>query len=384
MAARRPFAILALPPPRSRGGRDRARPGARHGAAAAGEAWSSAARRQPPAGGAAHGALAEPVPRRPRSATFRILPLGASAPLLAASSSARPPRVRLPGRRRSRAADGPRAADGGRAGGARSVNLGRAGDATGPSRSAGARAGVAAGTYRSRVTRGRPRRGRSSALRARRGKRRAQVPRRPRPAPAPPRARRRPRADTGSGVFPVAAARTRSAADAASARAQRPHPPGPGHHRGRGHPARRARAPATSSGRASRRPARATTSSSSTPSTTRDYVFMHLRRGSEPSRRAPVQSRRPALGPVGTTGDADRPAPALRALAGRLVRQAATPIDPLPQLQAWAAAAEPQAAGDAALPSAPLGEIAQLVEHTTENRGVPGSSPGLAIAAPGF
>ena len=26
-----------------------------------------------------------------------------------------------------------------------------------------------------------------------------------------------------------------------------------------------------------------------------------------------------------------------------------------------------------------LGEIAQLVEHTTENRGVPGSSPGLAI-----
>src|SRR5436190_16916290 len=27
------------------------------------------------------------------------------------------------------------------------------------------------------------------------------------------------------------------------------------------------------------------------------------------------------------------------------------------------------------------GEIAQLVEHTTENRGVPGSSPGLAIQA---
>ncbi len=25
------------------------------------------------------------------------------------------------------------------------------------------------------------------------------------------------------------------------------------------------------------------------------------------------------------------------------------------------------------------GEIAQLVEHSTENRGVPGSSPGLAI-----
>src|SRR4051794_12322975 len=33
--------------------------------------------------------------------------------------------------------------------------------------------------------------------------------------------------------------------------------------------------------------------------------------------------------------------------------------------------------GSLAFPRA--GEIAQLVEHTTENRGVPGSSPGLAI-----
>src|SRR5579884_1290594 len=33
----------------------------------------------------------------------------------------------------------------------------------------------------------------------------------------------------------------------------------------------------------------------------------------------------------------------------------------------------------APLASAPTGEIAQLVEHTTENRGVPGSIPGLAI-----
>src|SRR5829696_4277126 len=32
------------------------------------------------------------------------------------------------------------------------------------------------------------------------------------------------------------------------------------------------------------------------------------------------------------------------------------------------------------LPFSALGEIAQLVEHTTENRGVPGSSPGLAIS----
>ena len=35
-----------------------------------------------------------------------------------------------------------------------------------------------------------------------------------------------------------------------------------------------------------------------------------------------------------------------------------------------------------ALPSRLHGEIAQLVEHTTENRGVPGSSPGLAILKP--
>ena len=36
---------------------------------------------------------------------------------------------------------------------------------------------------------------------------------------------------------------------------------------------------------------------------------------------------------------------------------------------------------DAAISCRDRGEIAQLVEHTTENRGVPGSSPGLAIAA---
>ncbi len=36
------------------------------------------------------------------------------------------------------------------------------------------------------------------------------------------------------------------------------------------------------------------------------------------------------------------------------------------------------------LPSARHGEIAQLVEHTTENRGVPGSSPGLATREPAY
>src|SRR6201995_1559479 len=37
--------------------------------------------------------------------------------------------------------------------------------------------------------------------------------------------------------------------------------------------------------------------------------------------------------------------------------------------------------GAHSLASPGQGEIAQLVEHTTENRGVPGSSPGLAIVA---
>ena len=45
-----------------------------------------------------------------------------------------------------------------------------------------------------------------------------------------------------------------------------------------------------------------------------------------------------------------------------------------------AAKGRPSPPGMQALPSRLHGEIAQLVEHTTENRGVPGSSPGLAIA----
>ena len=52
----------------------------------------------------------------------------------------------------------------------------------------------------------------------------------------------------------------------------------------------------------------------------------------------------------------------------------------IPRLRAaWPAPSyHPSPARDALAYSAP-GEIAQLVEHTTENRGVPGSSPGLAI-----
>ena len=48
----------------------------------------------------------------------------------------------------------------------------------------------------------------------------------------------------------------------------------------------------------------------------------------------------------------------------------------------------PGLAGEPELPPSRLdrrhGEIAQLVEHTTENRGVPGSSPGLATRKPAY
>ena len=44
--------------------------------------------------------------------------------------------------------------------------------------------------------------------------------------------------------------------------------------------------------------------------------------------------------------------------------------------------AAPGALGGRAVVRQAHGEIAQLVEHTTENRGVPGSNPGLAIAVP--
>jgi hypothetical protein len=48
--------------------------------------------------------------------------------------------------------------------------------------------------------------------------------------------------------------------------------------------------------------------------------------------------------------------------------------------RAWGPWDQPSRPASRPLASGPHGEIAQLVEHTTENRGVPGSNPGLAIA----
>ena len=74
----------------------------------------------------------------------------------------------------------------------------------------------------------------------------------------------------------------------------------------------------------------------------------------------------------------DRSPPALRDLGRRLARPRRPPGRPAPPAPRLGLLAPPahRACGATLLA---LGEIAQLVEHTTENRGVPGSSPGLAI-----
>jgi hypothetical protein len=51
-----------------------------------------------------------------------------------------------------------------------------------------------------------------------------------------------------------------------------------------------------------------------------------------------------------------------------------------PPILTTGAAVRPAETRDDSLASSNHGGIAQLVEHTTENRGVPGSSPGLAIS----
>ena len=102
----------------------------------------------------------------------------------------------------------------------------------------------------------------------------------------------------------------------------------------------------------------------------RDYVFMHLLAGSvaavkgqvlaagQPFARSAARAAPPGRTCTSRSGPTSGIPPPLHA-----------PIDPLPDLLGL---------GGDALAFAPGGEIAQLVEHTTENRGVPGSSPGLA------
>ena len=102
----------------------------------------------------------------------------------------------------------------------------------------------------------------------------------------------------------------------------------------------------------------------------RDYVFMHLQAGrSRVAKGAPLAAGQP-FGAGRHHRPLVGPAPALRDLARRLVFVEGLGADrPAP--------AAPGVGRDA-LACRALGEIAQLVEHTTENRGVPGSSPGLA------
>ena len=103
----------------------------------------------------------------------------------------------------------------------------------------------------------------------------------------------------------------------------------------------------------------------------RDYVFMHLVKGSVTVAEGQALAAGPAVRPGRQHRLLLRPAPALRDLARRLVL-----VDGLGADRPAAAAA---GVGGGAARLGRRGEIAQLVEHTTENRGVPGSSPGLAI-----
>ena len=108
----------------------------------------------------------------------------------------------------------------------------------------------------------------------------------------------------------------------------------------------------------------------------RDLVFMHLQAGSIPVAQGAAVAAGALIGRVGSTGGTSS-GPHLHFEIwpdGWYTTPSSKPIDPLPALIA--------SGGDALAFSAP-GEIAQLVEHTTENRGVPGSSPGLAIRNPG-
>ncbi len=70
----------------------------------------------------------------------------------------------------------------------------------------------------------------------------------------------------------------------------------------------------------------------------RDYVFMHLQEGSVAVQRGqPVAAGR-RLGAVGATGDADGPHLHFEIWPdGWWASDASRPIDPLPDLQAWAA-----------------------------------------------
>ena len=152
--------------------------------------------------------------------------------------------------------------------------------------------------------------------------------------------------------------------------ARRPHPPGPGHHRRRGHAARRAGRRRTCPG-STFQPGGAGHYVVLRGADGTDYVFMHLRKGSITAAKGVVAGRRPAVRP-GRQHRRPRRARTCTSRSGptagirRRIRRRSTR-----SRSSWR--------GRARASLFALGEIAQLVEHTTENRGVPGSSPGLAI-----
>ena len=242
-----------------------------------------------------------------------------------------------------------------------------------PARQGLARARPAAQRARTRARRG------SSCAADRRRARRSAPPSAVLPAPAPSPGG--PRRVPGGGRV-----RLRRRRRALRRRPHRPHPRGPGHHRPPR--ARRSSRPTRGTVVAHELPgaaARASTSCSTAPT------------AATTSSRTACAARRPcAVGAAVARGRAavpgrQRPA---RATGPHLHFEiwdvgwrvaGGYPIDPLPELRAWAPRRRYARARRRAAPRGDIlrrrGEIAQLVEHTTENRGVPGSSPGLAIAA---
>ena len=104
-----------------------------------------------------------------------------------------------------------------------------------------------------------------------------------------------------------------------------------------------------------------------------NYVYMHLQTGSLLVRKGDRVAAGQHIANVGNTGSSEGAAPALRDL-GRPWYCGRPPGRPVSVPQDLAVA-------PASLPSRPQGEVAQSVEHTTENRGVASSILALAIRA---
>ena len=173
------------------------------------------------------------------------------------------------------------------------------------------------------------------------------------------------------GVFPIQGAYDFGGEDGALRRpARRPHPPRSGRHRRRGDAGRRAGRVHRLLGRG---PARWRRPLRRAARRRRDRLRLHApRQGLRHGRR-----RERCWRPVSSSRRSARRAPhRARTCTSRSGRRAGT--RPRNRSRSTPSRSSWRGRGRASLFA--LGEIAQLVEHTTENRGVPGSSPGLAIA----